>query len=86
MVMSNAIGIPLIALFQGVVALIGYLVLGVNEPFFWFLVTCITSMLPVVGATVAYVSIAIIFFAQNESWKAIAMLAYGWDSDKEYLC
>ncbi len=77
MVMSNAIGIPLIALFQGVVALIGYLVLGVKEPLFWFLVTCIASMLPVVGAAVAYVSIAIIFFAQNESWKAIAMLAYG---------
>jgi predicted PurR-regulated permease PerM len=77
MVMSNAIGIPLIALFQGVIALIGYLVLGVKEPLFWFLVTCITSMLPVVGAAVAYVSIAIMFFAQNESWKAIAMLAYG---------
>jgi predicted PurR-regulated permease PerM len=77
MVMSNAIGIPLIALFQGIIALIGYLVLGVKEPLFWFLVTCITSMLPVVGAAVAYVSIAIIFFAQNESWKAIAMLAYG---------
>jgi predicted PurR-regulated permease PerM len=77
MVMSNAIGIPLIALFQGTVALIGYLVLGVKEPFFWFLVTCITSMLPVVGAAVAYVSISIIFFAQDESWKAIAMLAYG---------
>jgi len=77
MVMSNAIGIPLIALFQGIIGLIGYLVLGVKEPMFWFIVTCITSMLPVVGAAVAYVSIALIFFAQNEAWKGVTMLIYG---------
>lgn len=77
MVMSNAIGIPLIALFQGVIGVIGYFVLGVKEPLFWFVVTCITSMLPVVGAAVAYVSIAIIFFAQSDNWKGFAMLAYG---------
>src|SRR5450432_1847318 len=77
MVLSNAIGIPLIALFQGIIGVIGYLFLGVKEPLFWFVVTCITSMLPVVGAAVAYVSIALIFFAQNDTWKAVAMLAYG---------
>ena len=77
MVMSNAIGIPLIAVFQGVIGVVGYLVLGVKEPLFWFIVTCITSMLPVVGAAVAYVSIALIFFAQNDTWKGFAMLAYG---------
>lgn len=77
MVMSNAIGIPLIAVFQGVIGVVGYLVLGVKEPLFWFIVTCITSMLPVVGAAVAYVSIALIFFAQNDTWKGFAMLGYG---------
>ena len=77
MVMSNAIGIPLIAVFQGIIGVIGYLVLGVKEPLFWFIVTCITSMLPVVGAAAAYVSIALIFFAQNETWKGFAMLGYG---------
>jgi predicted PurR-regulated permease PerM len=77
MVLSNAIGIPLIALFQGVIGVIGYLVLGVKEPLFWFVVTCITSMLPVVGAAAAYVSIALIFFAQSNTWKGFAMLIYG---------
>lgn len=77
MVLSNAIGIPLIALFQGVIGLIGYLVLGVKEPMFWFIVTCITSMLPVVGAAAAYVSIALIFFAQGDTIKGVIMLAYG---------
>jgi len=77
MVMSNAIGIPMIAFAQGVVALVGYLIIGVKEPFFWFGLTCITAMLPVVGAALAYVPLSIILFANDQSGKGIAILAFG---------
>ena len=77
MVLSNAVVIPVIAVLQGVVALIGYLIIGVNEPWFWFVVTCITAMLPVVGAALAYVPLAIIFFANGDTGKGIFMLIYG---------
>ena len=77
MVLSNAVGIPVIAVLQGVVALIGYLIIGVKEPWFWFVVTCITAMLPVVGAALAYVPLAIIFFANGDTGKGIFMLIYG---------
>jgi predicted PurR-regulated permease PerM len=77
MVLSNAVGIPVIAILQGVVALIGYLIIGVKEPWFWFVVTCITAMLPVVGAALAYVPLAIIFFANGDTGKGIFMLIYG---------
>jgi len=77
MVISNAIGIPVIAFVQGVVALAGYLIIGVKEPFFWFGVTCIAAMLPVIGAALAYVPIAIIFFANDQTIKGIAMLIFG---------
>lgn len=77
MVLSNAIGIPLIAFLQGVVALIGYLLIGVDEPWFWFVVTCITAMLPVVGAALAYVPLAIIFFANGDTTQGIIMLIFG---------
>ena len=77
MVLSNAVGIPLIAILQGVVALIGYLIIGVKEPWFWFVVTCICAMLPVVGAALAYVPLAIIFFANGDTGRGIAMLAFG---------
>lgn len=77
MVISNAIGIPLIAFAQGLVALVGYLIIGVNEPFFWFGVTCIAAMLPVVGAALAYVPLAIIFFANDRSGQGVAMLIFG---------
>jgi predicted PurR-regulated permease PerM len=77
MVMSNAVGIPIIALLQGLVGLIGYLIIGVKEPFFWFVVTCITSMLPIVGAALAYVPLSILFFANNQNWQGVFMLIYG---------
>ncbi len=77
MVLSNAVGIPVIAILQGVVAVIGYLIIGVKEPWFWFVVTCITAMLPVVGAALAYVPLAIIFFANNDIGRGIFMLIYG---------
>ncbi len=77
MVFSNAIGIPVIAFAQGLVGLIGYLLVGVKEPFFWFGVTCIAAMLPVVGAALAYVPIALIFLANGQNWQGIVMLIFG---------
>lgn len=77
LVISNAIGIPVIALLQGIVGLIAYLILGVQDPWFWFFVTCITAMIPVVGAALAYIPVSIILFANNHTWQGITMLIYG---------
>ncbi|MBL7737261.1 MAG: AI-2E family transporter [Chitinophagaceae bacterium] len=77
MVLSNAIGIPLIALVQGIVGLIGYLIIGVPEPMFWFVITCIASMLPVVGAALAYIPLSIVMFAENDSLRGIIVLIFG---------
>ncbi len=77
MVISNAIGIPLIAFAQGLIGLIGYLIIGVKEPFFWFGVTCIAGMIPVIGAALAYIPLAIIFFANGQMGQGIAMLIFG---------
>jgi len=76
-VKASVIGIPLIALIQGVVGLAGYLLISVKDPFLWFAITCITAMLPVVGAALAYVPLAIIFFAQGRNWQGGFMLIYG---------
>lgn len=77
MVLSNAIGIPLIAIAQGVVAVIGYILIGVEQPWFWFVVTCIAAMLPVVGAALAYIPIGILFFAEGDSTRGIILLIFG---------
>jgi predicted PurR-regulated permease PerM len=76
-VVSSTIGIPLIAFVQGVVGLIGYLIIGINEPFLWFAATCISAMLPVVGAAVVYVPLTIMLFAQGYTGRGIAMAIWG---------
>ena len=74
---SSAIGIPLIALVQGIAALIGYLLIGINEPWLWFVATAIAAMLPVVGAAVVYVPLTIMLFVQGHTGKGIAMAIWG---------
>jgi predicted PurR-regulated permease PerM len=76
-IMSNAIGIPVIALIQGIVALIGYLIIGINEPFLWFVATSIAAMLPVVGAALVYVPMAVWLFAQGQTGNGIFLSLWG---------
>lgn len=77
MVISNTIGIPLIAFIQGIVGLVGYLIIGIKEPFLWFAATCITSMMPVVGAALVYVPLTIMLFARGETGRGLAMAFWG---------
>jgi predicted PurR-regulated permease PerM len=77
LVLSNAIGIPLIALAQGIVGLIGYLIIGISEPWFWFAVTAITAMLPVVGAALAYIPLGLLQFANGDISKGVIVLLFG---------
>lgn len=77
MVLSNAIGIPLIALLQGVVGLIGYILIGVPEPLFWFVITSFTALLPVVGAALAYIPLALLLFADQDNVRGFIVLIFG---------
>ncbi|QJB34404.1 AI-2E family transporter [Chitinophaga oryzae] len=77
LVFANALGIPLIAVIQGIVSLIGYLIFGVPQPFFWFVVTCFTAMLPVIGAAAVYVPMGVYLLATGSTWQGIAVLVYG---------
>lgn len=77
LVKSNALGIPLVAFVQGVIALIGFLIFGVPDPFFWFVITAIGSMIPFIGTAIGILPAAILLFAQGHNWEGIAMLIYG---------
>jgi predicted PurR-regulated permease PerM len=67
----------LIALIQGIVGLIGYLVIGVPEPFFWFVITAFTALLPVVGAALAYIPLALLLFAGGDMVRGLIVLGFG---------
>ena len=77
MVKSNALGIPLVAFFQGIVALIGYLIVGVPDPLFWFVITAIGAMVPFIGTAIGMVPVAILLFSLGMDWQAIFILIYG---------
>ena len=58
-VRSNAIGVPLLAVVQGGVALAGYLLFGVPDPLFWGVLTCLATIIPVVGTALVWVPLAL---------------------------
>lgn len=76
-VKANAIGIPLVGLFQGVVALIGFWIFGVPDPWFWFVITSIASVVPFIGTAFSVISVSVILFASGETNAGIGMLIYG---------
>ena len=76
-VRSNAIGIPLVAFAQGIIALIGFLIFGVEEPFFWFVIVTIGSMIPFVGTLVGIFPVFLISLSSGETFQAWAILIYG---------
>ena len=53
-VRSNAIGIPLLAVVQGVVAYIGYLIFGAPSPLFWGVLTCFATIIPIFGTALVW--------------------------------
>jgi predicted PurR-regulated permease PerM len=76
LVISNAVGIPLTAIVQSLVALLGYWVAGVTDMGFWFVFTCITSMVPVIGAGLAYIPICAILYANGHANTAVILMLY----------
>lgn len=76
-VKANAIGIPLVALFQGFISLIGFWIFGVPEPLFWFVVTAIGSMIPIVGTAIGIIPATILLAYQGDTGAAIGMIIYG---------
>jgi predicted PurR-regulated permease PerM len=76
LVISNAIGIPLTAIVQGIVAVLGYWVAGVSDIGFWFVFTCITSMVPLLGSGLAYVPVCILLYTSGHITAAIILLLY----------
>jgi predicted PurR-regulated permease PerM len=76
LVKSNAIGMPLIAIAQGLVGLLGYLIFGANDPLFWCVLTALASMVPFVGSALAYIPLGLIMLAES-TWRGVGILAWG---------
>lgn len=76
LVVANAVGIPVVALGQGIVALIGYFLFGAPSPILLFALTAIASMIPIVGAAIIYLPVGIFMIAEGDSTGGIGVLLY----------
>lgn len=77
MIIANVIGIPVVALGQGLTVLVGYLIFGVSSPFFLFVLTTIASVIPVVGGGIVYIPVALMLLVNNNMVGAMGVLVFG---------
>ena len=76
MVMANDIGIPDVAIGQGLVALVGYLNFGAPSAVLLFALTCVGSMLPIVGAAIVYIPVCIFMIAEGKVGPGVGLAIY----------
>ena len=74
---SNAIGMPLLALIQGIFAWIGYLIFGIQDAFFWGMMTGFFSFIPFVGSALIWAPAAIYQFSYGAPWQGIGIIIFG---------
>ncbi len=76
-IQANALGIPLLALIQGIFAYVGYEIFNVPSPMLYAVLTAFATIIPLVGAGLIYVPLAIATLIQQEYAMGIGLLAYG---------
>ncbi|WP_318309112.1 AI-2E family transporter [Flagellimonas crocea] len=76
-VKANTLGIPLVALAQGLVALLGFLIFGIENPFFWAIMVTIGSMIPFVGNLLGTIPVFILTLSNGQNFQAWGILLYG---------
>jgi len=76
-VKANALGIPLVAIGQGIVALIGFLIFGIPDPFFWAAIVTIGSMIPFVGSALGTIPVFLLALSNGNTLQAWGILIYG---------
>jgi predicted PurR-regulated permease PerM len=74
---SNALGVPMIAVIQGLLAWAYYTWVGLSEPGFWAVLTGLSSVIPIVGAGIIWVPISIYLMANVGIAEGIGLIAWG---------
>jgi len=76
MVISNAVGIPLLAVIQGTIGFIGYLIFGVPNALLFGLFSCFASIIPVVGTAIVWLPLCLFIGFTQSWWIALGLGAY----------
>ena len=77
MVVSNAVGIPLIMIGQGLTAALGYWLLGAGDPIIWGILTGVFGLIPIIGTAGIWLPLSINLLLGGNIWQGIILLIYG---------
>ncbi|MDR0989237.1 MAG: AI-2E family transporter [Prevotellaceae bacterium] len=76
-VRSNAIGIPLLALIQGAIAMVGYWIFNVPDVLLAGFLTCIATLVPMIGTVLVWLPIAIYLAITGHWFDAVGLTLFG---------
>ncbi|MDR2954485.1 MAG: AI-2E family transporter [Prevotella sp.] len=76
LVKSNAIGIPLLAIIQGIIAMIGYVIFGAPNPVLFGFLTCFATILPLIGTALIWFPLAAYLALTGDWFNAIGLAIY----------
>ncbi|XZF16689.1 AI-2E family transporter [Chitinophagaceae bacterium MMS25-I14] len=76
MVVSNAIGIPVLAACQAIAASLGYFIFGVDQYILWGIITGLFSLVPIVGTGIIWVPICVYLYATGHAGQGTGLLLY----------
>lgn len=75
-VTSYAIGIPILAIAQGICAYIGYSIFNIKDPMLWGFITCVSSVIPFVGSGLIWIPLVVYIYAGGNASGAIGLAVY----------
>ena len=76
LIKSNSYGIPILGFSQGVIAIIGYSIFGVDNAIFWGLLTGAASIVPVLGTMFVYIPVCIYQIASGDVSGGLILTGY----------
>lgn len=74
---ANAIGIPLMAIIQGVFAYVGYLIFGIDSALLYAILTAFATILPLIGTMIVWVPISISLLLAGDYVNGVGLMIYG---------
>lgn len=74
---SNVLGQGFIAIIQGALLAVGYLIFGFGDPIFWGIIAIFLSFLPIVGAPIIFVPASLIAIANGDNFAGFGLLIFG---------
>jgi len=77
MIISNAIGVPVIMFLQGSLAALAYWFTGAGDPVIWGLLTGFSGLIPAVGTGIIWLPLALNLLIGGSIWQGILLIIWG---------